>query len=343
MKEAFSNIVGNRELCRRLGADILADTLPHASILEGPRGSGKHTVARACATALVCERKRDPSASIPCLSCPSCKKVLEGNSPDLIFINRGEKASIGVEVIRFLREDVHLLPNDGDKKIYLIEEADKMTPEAQNAFLLTLEEPPAYVHFFLLCENAGLLLETVRSRAPVLRTEPLSHEQIDTYLCATDPRAAQMKLSEPKKYAELLAAAGPSIGQALDYLEPKVWAPVGQIRALVSDFIRAAACRESARVITPMLSRFSSKREQQRLQLLTLSDAARDLILLKKSDDAPLSFFANREEAAELSDRATLPFLYQLGEAIRQALDENGRNGNLRLLLIKMALSAELI
>ncbi len=343
MKEAFVDIVGNKGLCRRLGDDVLAGTLPHALILEGPAGTGKHTLARACAAALTCERKSDPSAPIPCKACPSCRKVLEGNSPDLIPVNRGEKATMGVDVIRFLREDVHLLPNDGDKKIYLIEEADKMTPEAQNAFLLTLEEPPAYVHFFLLCENAGAFLETVRSRAPILRTERLTTEQIDRYLCIHDPRAAQMKLAESKTYSELLVAAGGGIGRALALLEPAVWSPVAQTRALATDLLRAACRQEGARVLLPLLGRLSQKRDALRIQLLALSEGARDLILLKKSDDAPLSFFADRGEATELCDRVSIAFLYQLGDAVRQALDELARNAGIRLCLLRMAIRAELI
>ncbi len=343
MKQALTDIIGNDVLRRRLGDDILAGTLPHALILEGPSGTGKHTVAKLCAAALVCEKKADLTLPIPCKGCPSCKKVLEDKSPDLILIDRGEKATMGVDVIRDLREDVHLLPNDGEKKIYVIEEADKMTQEAQNAFLLTLEEPPAYVHFFLLCENAGAFLETVRSRAPILRTERLSTEQVDRYLCAHDSRAAQMKQTDPKTYAQILMASGGGIGQALAYLEPEVWSPVGQNRALAAELLRAACRQEGARAILPLLNRLSQKREPLRTQLLTLSEGARDLLLLKKSDDAPLSFFADRDGAMELCDRVTLPFLYQMNVAIRQAIDELGRNAGIRLCLLQMVIRAELI
>ena len=344
MKEIFPAVVGNRDLCNRLAADILADTLPHALILEGPRGTGKHTVARLCAAALLCESKKNPSLPVPCGSCSACQKVLGGKSPDLILLGCDGKATIGVETVRFLREDVHVLPNDADKKIYVIEDADKMTHQAQNALLLTLEEPPAYVHFFLLCENAGSFLETIRSRAPVLRTETLRTEQVDTYLRATDSRAAQLKLSDPKQYADLLMASGGGIGRALDYLEPKAWNPVRQNRASALELIRAAIRGEGARVIAPMITRMANqKRDPLRTQLLTVSDVLRDLILLKKSDDAPLTFFADRAEAMELCDRVSLPFLYQFGAAVRNALDELGRNAGVRLCLVKMALSAEIL
>ncbi len=344
MKEALIDIIGNDALRRRLGDAVLSDTLPHALIIEGPAGTGKHTASRLCAAALVCQRKKDASAPIPCALCPSCAKLLEGKSPDLILVTRGEKATMGVEVIRSLREDVHLPPNDGEKKVYVIEEADKMTAEAQNAFLLTLEEPPAYVHFFLLCEDAGAFLETVRSRAPILRTERLTAEQIDSYLCRHDPRAAQMKRSDPKTYAQILVASAGGIGRALELLEPTSFSPVAQTRAYATEFLRAALRQEGARALLPMLNKLAAaKRETVHTHLLALSEGARDLILLKKSDDAPLSFFADRTEAVELCDRVSLAFLYELGGAIRRAIRELEKNAGIRLCLLQMAIRAELI
>ncbi len=339
----FKKIVGNHALCRRLGEDILSRRLPHALILEGPCGTGKHTIARMCAAALVCSEAENEAYPLPCLSCLPCKKVLEYKSPDVITLGCDGKASIGVETARFLREDVSIVPNDSDFKVYIIEDADKMTTQAQNALLLTLEEPPSYVHFFLLCENSALLLETIRSRAPVFRTEPISAAEMDGYLCEHDSRARSMKASDPMGYAELLIAAGAGIGRALEYLDPKVFAPVLAKRALASAFTESAVNGCGADGILPLLSRFSTKRELLRDQLAVLSQAIRDLILLKKSEAAPLCFYANREAAIELCDHVSLQFLYNLADAVRQAENSNARNANVRLTLIKMALDANLL
>ena len=173
----LSAIVGNDVIRNRLAHSLKNGDLPHACILEGPFGSGKRTIAKHMAASLVCDADTGASQTIPCLTCRNCRRILESNFPDLIFVRREEdKASIGVETVRFIREDVRVTPNDSEHKIYIIEEADLITEQAQNAFLLTLEEPPAYAHFFLLCENAGLLLETIRSRAPIFRTQPLTRE-----------------------------------------------------------------------------------------------------------------------------------------------------------------------
>ena len=337
----MKNIVGNEALCEKLCLDVLNDKLSHACIIEGARGTGKHSIAKNVAAALACQNKHLSDADVPCGTCPACKKVFEGKSPDLIVIGRDDKATLGVDQIRFLKEDVVTVPNDLDFKTYIIEDADKMTEQAQNALLLTLEEPPSFVRFILLCERAELLLETIRSRAPVLRTEPIPTEQIDKYICTTDRRAAQMKLSSPKEYDELLISAKNGIGAALELLEPKAFAPVKESRALALDLISCAAT--SAKDTFLLLPRFSRKRDEIQKQLLYVSNAIGDLVLLKKSDDAPLSFFTDRNEAIELCDAHSMSFLYNFSQAVLDAIDAITRNANVHLTLIKLFCDANLI
>lgn len=343
MKASMPEIIGNIALRKRLCRDILSGSLSHAYILEGAHGSGRHTIALFAASALACEKKQDGSAPLPCLSCPACRKIVEKKSPDVIFIGTDGKASLGVDTARFLREDVRVLPNDLEDKVYIIEDADKMTVQAQNALLLTLEEPPSFAHFFLLCSNAVALLETIRSRAPVLRTEPVSDAELDEYICNCDKRAAQMKLSAPKEYAELIRCASGGIGRALALLEPKTWKPIAEQRAFIRELTSAAALQKGAKTVLPLISKFSNKRDLLNEQLSLLSNALRDLILLKKSDDAPLIFYCDRNEAIELCDSSSLSFLYAFCEAVSKAIDENKRNANVRLLLLKMATACNLI
>ena len=337
MKFFYDAIVGNRSLCERLGNDIMSSRLPHAIILEGPYGTGKHTLAKMTAAALGCEEKSNDSRPLPCLSCLNCRKVIENKSPDVIVIGCEDKSTIGVDAIRFLKEDIHIIPNDSDHKVYIIENADKMTPQAQNALLLTLEEPPAYAHFFLLCENAGLLLETIRSRAPTLRMELLSKGDIDKYITSTDRRAAQMKLSDPAEYAELLMASGYGIGSALNNLDTRVFSPTKATRSLATEFVTVAIRGRGAAEAMPIISRFSPKRDVVSDQLFAISEAIRDLIVMKKSDTAELCFFADRDFAIELSDRASTVFLFKMMTAVETAKDEIGRNANVKLCLIKLA------
>ncbi len=335
-------LVGNRTIKDKLCSDIVSGKLAHAFIIEGAKGTGKHTLAKNIAAALACTGAQEKGA-LPCYECPECRKIFSGNSPDICTVGCEGKATLGVDSVRFLKTDVHTVPNDLEFKLYIIEDADKMTVQAQNAFLLTLEEPPRFVRFILLCENASLLLETVRSRAPILRTQPITHGELDEYISANDRRAAQLKLTSQGEYAELIMAANHGIGRALEYLEPQKFAPVKEMRDLAREFCEIATSRAGAREAMPLLKRFSQKREGLAAELGMISAALTDLLMLKKSDTAPTEFFADREHATELCDRVSLRFLYRLSESVLMAQKANQRNANVRLTLVKLLTDAQII
>jgi DNA polymerase-3 subunit delta' len=336
MKRFMEQIVQNDGLKNRICSDILMGSFSHAYIIEGVKGSGKHTIARLSAAALSCERKNDDSAPLPCGKCEACRKILEFLSPDVITVGTEGKATLGVDSIRFMREDVYTPPNDLEHKIYIIEDADKMTVQAQNAFLLTLEEPPAYAGFILLCENAGALLETIRSRAPILRTEPISRQNIDRYITANDKRAATLKASAPKDYAELIAASENGIGKALSLLEPKELSPILERRRLAKDFISLATSNGSHKDAFALLSRFSQKRDALSEELKLIYVALRDLAILKKSENAELCFYETKDAALEASDAARTSELFRLISTVSDSIDSITRNANVRLTMISL-------
>lgn len=343
MKQFMDPIIANELLRRRLCLDIQNEALLHAYIIEGVKGSGKHTISRLVAAALACEKKADDSLPLPCMRCPACRKILEGLSPDVITVGCEGRVTMGVDSIRFLREDVYIVPNELEHKVYIIEDADKMTPQAQNAFLLTLEEPPSYAVFLLLCENADALLETIRSRAPVLRTEPIPPELIDEYISRVDRRAAQMKLTSPTDYAELLMSAENGIGKALELLEPKALTPILASRKLTKDFISAAIVRDSHERALSLITKFSTKRDALASELLLMRTALRDVIVTKKSEDAPLCFYESRESVLELCEMTSIGELMKLSAAISNASDQIARNANVRLTLISLLSEAQMI
>lgn len=336
-------IMANDTLRKRICNGILTGSLSHAYVIEGSAGSGKHTIAMMTAAAVSCLNRDKDGFPLPCLECASCRKILGFKSPDVITVGSEGKATVGVDTVRFIREDVCIVPNELDCKTYIIEDADKMTVQAQNAFLLTLEEPPSYAMFILLCENSGALLETIRSRAPVLRTEPVPTELIDSYITSHDRRAAQMKASEPLLYAELLTCASNGIGRALSLLDRKNFTPVLEKRALATDFLSAAINRRRSEDILAVLGRFSSKREDVALELSYIYSALRDLIVLKKNESVPLCFFCDRDAAIDLCDRTSASSLFRLSEAVSTASSEISRNANVRLTLTKLAASTEIL
>lgn len=342
MKPAFPDIKGNDALRRLLGDDICSGRLSHAYILEGPRGSGKHMLALRIAAALACEKRRQDGVPLPCMTCPACEKIFNGNSPDVIFLNRGEKATFGVEAIRSLHTDVHIAPNELDTKLYILEEAHLMTAQAQNAFLLTLEEPPPYVLFLLLAENAQALLETVRSRAPVRRTELLSREEITELLLSCYPEAEALRRSAPGEFAQIITAAGGCAGVAVELLNPRKRAPVLADRETVRRIVSVAAGGSPGEVLA-LLAGLGQKRDELTSRLGLCLLALRDLVLLKKSEEAPLCFFTDREEALTLSCRFPTRTLLRLCGAIDTAMDRLRANGNVRLILTTLGTQSGLL
>lgn len=343
MKRAFSDMVGNEALRSSIASDILLGSLSHAYILEGAEGLGKHMLAIRIAAALACEHRHDSDYPLPCLACPSCKKILSGNSPDVIFVGRGDKATLGVEAIRKMQSDVFVAPNELDCKIYVIEDAHLLTLQAQNAFLLTLEEPPAYVRFLLLCESSANLLETVRSRAPVLRLEPIPPERIGEELCRTDPTAKKLKGEAPEEFSELLISAGGSIGRAKALLDPKKRKPILEQRAHVREFVSLCASNRNSAAVLSFLNSLGPKREDLLSVLGVMLLCLRDLLLCKQTEAAPLCFFADREEAISLSCKFSAPELLRLCDAIAETADRLRANANVRLTLTAFAMSAGIL
>lgn len=342
MSNAFSDMVGNEALKRHLESDIRAASLSHAYLIEGIRGSGKHMLATRIAMALSCEKRNQANAPLPCMQCAACKKILGGNSPDLIFVSKEDKATLGVEPIRHIRTDVLVAPNDFDTKIYVIEDAHLMTEQAQNALLLTLEEPPPYVLFLLLCENLAPILETIKSRAPVLRMSRIPHTEIHKHLVKLLPEAASLQASAPSEFEELISAADGSIGRAMQLLDPKQRRPILQQREQARAFAKLCSSAHQSLAAWQYLSSLPQKRDELTAQLQVILLCLRDLLLCKQTDSAPLCFFFDREEAATLSYGFTTPELLELCRSVEDACDALLRNANVRLLLTDFAVKTGL-
>ena len=155
--------------------------LPHACLISGPPLSGRHTLAVLLAAAMVCQDSREECR--PCGCCNPCKKVFSGIHPDVNVVSGpGEGKPITVNQIRALRTDAYIRPNEGRRKVYLLENAGDMRAEAQNAMLKLLEEGPEYAAFLLLCENPGSVLQTIRSRCEQLSMAPVSLPESEAFL-----------------------------------------------------------------------------------------------------------------------------------------------------------------
>ena len=175
----FSEILGHGQIIEHLQNAIKLQKVSHAYILDGEEGAGKKMLARAFAQTLQCER----GGVEPCGECHSCKQAQSGNQPDIIEVTHEKPASIGVEDIRGqLCGDIQIKPYSSPYKIYIVDEAEKMTVQAQNALLKTIEEPPAYGVIMLLTTNADAFLPTILSRCVTLKLRPVKNEIIKPYL-----------------------------------------------------------------------------------------------------------------------------------------------------------------
>ena len=218
-----------------------------------------------------------------------------------------------------------------------------MTEEAQNAFLLTLEEPPPYVLFLLLCETTATLLETVKSRAPTLRTEPLDISQIQGYLLQKSSDAANLQRNAPQELDELLVAADGSIGKALELMREETRKPLLAKRKAAREFVRLVTERRNSVAVLRYLNTLGKKRDELISSMQMIQLCLRDLLLLKQTEEAPLCFFANREEALSLAYSFTSPELLKLCDLISEACTKLQKSANVRLTLTAFAADAGLL
>lgn len=177
----FDSIYGHDNIKEHLTNAIKLDKVSHAYIFNGGLGSGKKTMASLFAKTLQCQENNQDER--PCGVCQSCIQSDTNNQPDIIWIKHEKPGSIGVEDIREqLVGDIQIKPYSSKYKIYIIDEAEKLTVAAQNALLKTIEEPPAYGIIILLTTNAEIFLQTIISRCVVLDFKPVSEEMVRKYL-----------------------------------------------------------------------------------------------------------------------------------------------------------------
>lgn len=175
----FRDIIGHKQEIAHLERAIETGKVSHAYIFSGDKGTGKRRLADAFAKTLQCEG----TGVRPCGECHSCRQAESGNHPDIIYIRHEKPTSIGVEDIREqLTGDIQIRPYNGRYKIYMIPDAERMTVQAQNAILKTIEEPPEYAVIILMTTNEQVFLDTIRSRCVVLNLKPVPDEQVKSYL-----------------------------------------------------------------------------------------------------------------------------------------------------------------
>jgi DNA polymerase-3 subunit delta' len=171
----FAEILGHERVVEVFRRSLQSGKTAHSYVFEGPEGCGRRKTALAVIQAIFCSA----AGSDSCGTCPSCRKVESGNHGDIHFIEPlPDKRDISIDQLREMQRELALRPYEAPRKACIIEPAERMSVNAANSLLKTLEEPPGNAIIFLLTENADMLLPTIRSRCQLIRFSPLSPEHV---------------------------------------------------------------------------------------------------------------------------------------------------------------------
>lgn len=311
----FEEIRGNTPLVEQLRRSAASGRSSHAYLFLGGAGAGKRLIANTFAKALQCEGEKRP-----CDSCKSCHAFNHGNHPDVIYfqpLKNGKTYTIE-DVREQLLETVDLKPFQYEKKIYIIEKADTLNIQSQNALLKTLEEPPAHAVFLLLAERAEAFLQTILSRVVVMKIRPLSAETIADYLMQAGHLAEESHI--------LSAYAQGRIGQALELVEDEGFREMrqdilGKLEALPSMSEGDAYLLAKEFEVYKNDLRFLDIMELWYRDLLTAKSLREEGYLIQR-DKKDAIFRAAKEPAALLAKKAA---------AVRTARMRLAQNANFRL------------
>ncbi len=311
---SFDGMLGQERMIRYFRKGIERDALSHAYIISGEKGMGKKTVANAFALELFCERGG------ACLSCHSCKQILAGTHPDVIKLRHEKPGSIGVEEVRRqLVEDAYIRPYREKYKLYIVDEAHKLTTEAQNALLKTIEEPPPYLIVLLLSCNIHTFLDTICSRCMHLALEYLDEERLARHLC-------EAYGCTPEKAQEIAAYAGGNIGLAQGLYTDE------QLKADYEEYVQILRSIRwiKAGEVSSYVGRLKDK------ELSAFTDFARlwyrDILVVKSTGRTQKLVFRGEYKAlSELAGAYTFMELNKILEALSAALQRSASNVNAEL------------
>ncbi|MBQ9747394.1 MAG: hypothetical protein IJV98_01280 [Clostridia bacterium] len=292
--EFFEGLYGNAGQKAYFTSLIEEKKCSHAYILEAPAGGGKKTFALRLAAALAWASEQDADEREK-----KCKRILDGTSPDVRMLRREDgKKTIGVDAARDFCDSVYLTPSELDFKMYIFDEADRITPQAQNALLKIIEEPPVGVYMILLAENSLSLLTTIRSRAQRITLQTFTENELAIYARRhlPDPTREEEKLRFACRMAEgsigrlqTLLASGDAEFSACHMAKTVVESQISKGRGnTYFDFLKSITDFVISREALDALTRY-------------LLAAYGDLMRAKHTETGALSFFT-----AEEAERFTL-------------------------------------
>jgi DNA polymerase III subunit delta' len=333
----LASVVGQPRAIDALQAALRSGTLHHAYLFAGPEGVGKELAAVGLAQALTCPEQPE----VGCGKCASCLRVVKGTHPDVTWVMPDEERvarglagrsdftgtpsrDIRVEQIRNLQERLALHGLESRRKVALITSAHRMNESAQNAFLKTLEEPPADTTLILIAAAMDKLLPTIRSRCSKVHFAPLPVDLVAQ-------RVQQERKLDPQTAALAAVMAGGSLGRALS-LDVE---GLAQRKEIITRF--EALRPDDAIPVLRFAEEYGAAREDAEQALALLSLWNRDVALLKAGADS-LANLDLKELAGQTAARVSEPELHRRGWLLDRAQAGLARNGSPRLQLERMLL-----
>ena len=326
--DRFSEIIGQDIVLSHLQNALRTDSVSHAYILNGAKGSGRHMIARSFSAALLCEEREKTDRWIePCGRCHSCLQAQAGTNPDIKILEREKENSIGVNDIRKMRTDVWIRPYSAAHKVYIIPDAEKMTPAAQNALLKTLEEPPSYAVLLLLADGTDSFLPTIMSRCVTLPLRPVPEKDVETCL--------RERFEADEQHARLCARfSGGSIGRAALLLENEDFAA---LRDRTITFMRDIAKKDAADIAAFAKEAASEDETQDLIDFLLTWN--RDLLVCRSTKSTENLIFTDEVQyIIEAARAASWRGLQAASEAVFRARRRLFSNVNAELTLQMMLL-----
>lgn len=258
----FQDLIGQEQVKQLLIESIQTGRIGHAYMFCGPEGIGRKTMAECFAGALLCSS----GGVVPCGQCQGCVLLKSGTNPDVIHIRKQEgKASVGVEEVRLVQEEISTAPQFGKYKVLIFENAEKMTVQAQNALLKTLEEPPPYIVMILISSNNSQILDTVKSRSVKVDFKRYTNSEI--------MEAYKRKSSESTDSRLLCEYADGIIGRALSMAGSDEY---GKICDRIVDGLKELS-GGSGRALCNFQNLFAEYSEKKELFFFTLYSILRDI------------------------------------------------------------------
>ena len=324
----FKDIIGQEQLKEHLQNAISMNKVSHAYIINGERSSGKEFVAKIFAMTLQCEKQ----GTEPCGECHSCKQAMSQNHPDIIFVSHEKPNTIGVEDIRNqINNDIVIKPYSGPRKIYIMNEGEKMTVQAQNALLKTLEEPPEYAVILILTANVDAFLPTILSRCVVLNMKPVADELVKKYLMSA--------LHVPDYKANICVAfARGNIGKAKLLASSEEFEKVKEEAITLVKYINDMETNE----IVKAIKKISEYKLDVNDYLDILSVWYRDVLLYKATRDINSLIFRDElQQITRVADRSTYEGIENIVNALEQAKRRLQANVNFDLTMELLLLTIQ--